>query len=96
MAAARRGDTAALDPSVETGMHFVAFVRGRDGHLWEMEGGRKGPLDRGMLGDGEDLLGAEAVGMGLGRYMRLAEEAGDGELRFSVLALTAATAGSDG
>ncbi len=44
------GDTVA--PDVETGnrlgQHFVAFVK-EGGRLWELEGSRKGPLDRGAL-----------------------------------------------
>jgi ubiquitin carboxyl-terminal hydrolase L3 len=46
------GDTVA--PSAEDGdrlgQHFVAFVK-EGGRLWELEGGRKGPLDRGALGE---------------------------------------------
>lgn len=69
-----------------TGQHFVAFVKAKDGHLWELEGSRKGPLDRGLLGENEDLLSAEAVEKGLGRLMRIETEHG-GDLRFSAIAL---------
>lgn len=70
----------------DTGNHFVAFVKGKDGHLWELEGGRKGPLDRGLLKDDEDVLSPAAVEKGLGRLMRIESEHG-GCLRFSAIAL---------
>ncbi|CAI4219844.1 unnamed protein product [Parascedosporium putredinis] len=45
----QRGDTVA-GPAEEghAGQHFVAFVK-VDGRLWELEGSRAGPLDRGRL-----------------------------------------------
>lgn len=69
-----------------TGQHFVAFVKGTDGHLWELEGSRRGPLDRGTLKDDEDLLSEVALEKGLGRLMRIERENG-GDLRFSAIAL---------
>lgn len=82
------GDTPAPATASEdkSGQHFVSFVKARDGHLWELEGGRKGPLDRGALKDDEDLLSPAAVAMGLGRLMRIETEH-DGDLRFSAIAL---------
>ena len=88
--AAKLGDTIA--PSAEEGdhlgQHFVAFVKGRDGHLWELEGARKGPLDRGVLGEGEDALSERAVRAGLGRVIEEEGKRGaGGDLRFSCIAL---------
>jgi ubiquitin carboxyl-terminal hydrolase L3 len=68
------------------GQHFVAFVKAKDGHLWELEGSRKGPLDRGLLGEDEDVLSPAALKRGLGRLMRIESEKG-GDLRFSAIAL---------
>ncbi|KAF2241186.1 cysteine proteinase [Trematosphaeria pertusa] len=86
--AAKLGDTAAPTPEEgeHLGQHFVAFVKGKDGHLWELEGGRKGPLDRGLLKDDEDVLSPAALEMGIGRLIRIESEHG-GDLRFSVIAL---------
>lgn len=86
--AAAMGDTRppTLEVHEHLGQHFVAFVKGKDGHLWELEGSRKGPLDRGVLKDDEDVLSAAAVEMGLGRLMRIESEK-DGDLRFSAIAL---------
>ncbi|KAK3209213.1 hypothetical protein GRF29_69g1161648 [Pseudopithomyces chartarum] len=80
------GDTEALTPDIETGGHFVTFVKAKDGHLWELEGARMGPLDRGALKDDEDVLSPAALEKGLGRLMRIEAEHG-GDLRFSAIAL---------
>ena len=86
------GDTRA--PSAEEGdrlgQHFVAFVK-EGGRLWELEGSRRGPLDRGALGEEEDVLSQRALDLGLGRVIRMEEEAGGGDLRFSCIALAGET-----
>ncbi|KAF1914517.1 hypothetical protein BDU57DRAFT_296692 [Ampelomyces quisqualis] len=86
--AAILGDTTAPTPQSDehTGQHFVAFVKAKDGHLWELEGARKGPLDRGALKIDEDVLSPSALEKGLGRLMRVESERG-GDLRFSAIAL---------
>lgn len=87
--AAVTGDTAApdMDTAERLGNHFIAFVKGKDGHLWELEGSRKGPLDRGILGEDDDVLSSRALELGIKRYVKLEQEAGGKELRFSCLAL---------
>ncbi|XXG99020.1 hypothetical protein Hte_005353 [Hypoxylon texense] len=80
------GDTAAA--SEGHAGHFVAFVKAGDGRLWELEGSRKGPLDRGVLGADEDVLSPRALDLGLRRVMRLDREAGGSDLRFSCIALS--------
>jgi ubiquitin carboxyl-terminal hydrolase L3 len=75
-----------LDAEGHTGQHFVAFVKD-GGKLWELEGGRKGPLERGSLGDDEDVLGAKAIELGIGRVIELERASGGGDLRFSCIAL---------
>ncbi|KAF1963957.1 cysteine proteinase [Bimuria novae-zelandiae CBS 107.79] len=86
--AVKLGDTEAplVLEEYRQGQHFVAFVKAKDGHLWELEGGRKGPLDRGAMKDDEDLLSLGALEKGLGRLMRIESEHG-GDLRFSAIAL---------
>jgi ubiquitin carboxyl-terminal hydrolase L3 len=86
--AAQLGDTAVPTPQSDehAGQHFVAFVKAKDGHLWELEGSRKGPLDRGALEDDEDVLSSAALEKGLGRLMRIEADKG-GDLRFSAIAL---------
>ncbi|CAL3962998.1 unnamed protein product [Diplocarpon coronariae] len=88
-AVAELGDTRA--PSAEEGhrlgQHFVAFVK-VDGRLWELEGSRMGPLDRGWLGE-EDVLSETGLELGLGRVVEMERAAsrGDGDMRFSCIAL---------
>jgi ubiquitin carboxyl-terminal hydrolase L3 len=91
-AAATLGDTVApnADDGDRLGQHFVAFVKAKDGHLWELEGARKGPLDRGPLGGDEDALSETALKLGLGRLMDIERDAG-GDLRFSCIALGPST-----
>ncbi|KAF8881699.1 hypothetical protein CPB84DRAFT_1817242 [Gymnopilus junonius] len=69
--AAKLGDTIAPDVqgAERLGQHFVAFVKAKDGHLWELEGSRKGPLDRGQLAEDEDALSETALKLGLGRLI---------------------------
>ena len=81
--AAVTGDTDAPDANDEIDLHFVAFVKGKDGHLWELEGGRKGPLDRGQLGPDDDALCEAALELGVKRYIKMS----GGDLRFSCVAL---------
>ena len=83
--AAKLGDTPSTSGE-HRGQHFVAFVKAEDGHLWELEGDRRGPLDRGPLGPEDDVLSSAALEKGVGRLMRIESEKG-GDLRFSAIAL---------
>jgi ubiquitin carboxyl-terminal hydrolase L3 len=85
---AELGDTSAPDAATgeRLGQHFVAFVKGEDGNLWELEGGRMGPLNRGYLGE-EGLLSERGVELGIGRVIELEKQNGGGDLRFSCIAL---------
>lgn len=81
---AQLGDTA---PSNEehVGQHFVSFVKAK-GRLWELEGVRKGPIDRGALDEDEDCMSPKALEQGFKRVIEL-EKAAGGDLRFSCIAL---------
>ncbi|KAH7065389.1 hypothetical protein B0J12DRAFT_693731 [Macrophomina phaseolina] len=83
--AARLGDSQApaLGDREEASGAFVCFVKGDDGHLWELAGFAKGPIDRGELAEGEDVLSERAVQLGLRSFL----EEGKGEVRFSLVAL---------
>jgi ubiquitin carboxyl-terminal hydrolase L3 len=88
---AAMGDTKPPSPDAgHLGQHFVAFVRGKDGHLWELEGSRKGPIDRGVLLGDEDVLSSRALAMGLKRVIKVEQDAGGDDLRFSCIALASA------
>ena len=80
---AEQGDTTAPDAKDDVDLHYVCFVRGGDGGLWEMDGRRKGPLRRGDLEAGEDVLSGKALALGPLKFLE--REAAD--LRFSCVAL---------
>ena len=63
-------------------LHFVCFVKGDDGHLWEMDGRRKGPLDRGALKEEEDVLSEVALNRSVRKFMQREDDP-----RFSLVAL---------
>lgn len=86
MAAAREGDSVAPESSEAGGYHFIAFIKGKDGRrLWELEGGRSRPIERGVLDEGEDVLSPRAPELGVGRFLKVAKEMDNVE--FSVIAL---------
>jgi ubiquitin carboxyl-terminal hydrolase L3 len=68
------------------GGHFVSFVKS-GGKLWELEGSRKGPLERGSLADDEDVLSLRALDIGIKRIIKLNADGGGENLRFSCIAL---------
>ena len=84
--AAQKGDTEPPPGDEKNGFHFITFVKGEDGHLWELNGGMKGPVDRGALEEGEDALSEKALDLGVRTF--LAEDVmGDGDYGFSLVAL---------
>ena len=84
---AELGDTA---PEAEdrVGNHYICFVKGDDGHLWELNGGMKGPLDRGQLAMDDDALSKAALELGVQSIMR---HAGSDDLDFSMVAMARAS-----
>lgn len=57
-AAAQKGDSAVpKNPEDEVDYHYICFVRSsKNGHLYQLDGDRKGPVDLGItLAEGEDL-----------------------------------------
>ncbi|KAM3424096.1 hypothetical protein BST61_g11355 [Cercospora zeina] len=86
-AAAATGDTVAPSADDSIDLHYVCFVKGKDGNLWELDGRRKGPLDRGPIAEEEDVLSEVALDKGVRAFLKREEEAGGGELRFSLIVL---------
>jgi len=86
--AAQQGQSVAPGATDEIDLHYVCFVKNETtNHLWELDGGRKGPLDRGELGPGDDVLSEKALDFGPRRFMQREAEVGGGEMRFSLVAL---------
>jgi ubiquitin carboxyl-terminal hydrolase L3 len=86
-AAATAGDTSAPAADDSIDLHFVCFVKATDGHLWELDGRRKGPLDRGQLPPESDVLSEEALVLGPRAFIKRESSAGGTDLRFSLIAL---------
>jgi ubiquitin carboxyl-terminal hydrolase L3 len=86
-AAAATGDTAPPSANDSIDLHYVCFVKSEQGHLWEMDGRRKGPLMRGDLNADEDVLSEKALELGVRAFLKRESEAGGGELRFSLIVL---------
>jgi ubiquitin carboxyl-terminal hydrolase L3 len=80
------GDSTADLTGEREGGHFVSFVKS-GGKLWELEGSRMGPLERGNLSDDEDVLSPRALDMGIKRIIKLNAEGGGKDLLFSCIAL---------
>ncbi|CAI7614822.1 unnamed protein product [Penicillium pancosmium] len=85
--AAKLGDTAAPEAEDSVDLHFVAFVRGDDGTLWELDGRRRGPLARGKLAEDEDALSEAALALGVRRFLKTEADGGNPDLRFSLVSL---------
>jgi ubiquitin carboxyl-terminal hydrolase L3 len=85
--AAQKGDSTAPDAEANIELHFVAFIKSHNGDLWELDGRRKGPLNRGRLGPEDDVLSEKGQELGVQAFLKREEQAGGGELRFSVVML---------
>ena len=83
MKVAETGDSPHPSAAEPCPFHFQAYVKGKDGHLWELEGIPDGPLDLGQLEEDADMLSLEALGKGFKRFLN----ASDGNANFSLIAL---------
>ena len=81
--AATQGDTSAPEATDDVDLHYVCFVKTADGTLWELDGRRKGPLQRGNLEENEDVLSEKALTVGPLKFL----EREGADLRFSAVAL---------
>jgi len=68
-------------------LHFVCFIKDEKDNLWELDGRRKGPINRGTLSQDEDVLSEKALEMGVRQFLRHEEENNSGEMRFSLISL---------
>lgn len=85
--AAGGGDTSAPNAEDNVDLHYVCFVKSGDNNLWEMDGRRKGPINRGKLSADEDVLSEKALDLGVRSFLKRETEAGGGDLRFSLITL---------
>jgi len=87
-ASAIKGDTFVVDRDAvdKPKNHFLALVQGKNDVLWELEGSRKGPLNRGTLIGANDALSDQALDMGIRRLVKIQQGVGE-STRFSCIAL---------
>jgi ubiquitin carboxyl-terminal hydrolase L3 len=85
--AAGSGDTSAPSADDHVDLHYVCFVKSQNNNLWELDGRRKGPLNRGVLSPDEDVLSENALQLGVRSFLKRESEAGGGDLRFSLIVL---------
>ncbi|GKZ38698.1 hypothetical protein AbraIFM66950_011067 [Aspergillus brasiliensis] len=90
MDAATRGSSNVPSPRDDNHHHFIAFVQ-KDGQVWELNGGLKGPVLRGAISDGDDdLLSEQGLKLTIEDFLVAAERAGQSEM--SIVAVTGAGA----
>ncbi|OAA57954.1 Peptidase C12, ubiquitin carboxyl-terminal hydrolase 1 [Niveomyces insectorum RCEF 264] len=71
------------NPEDEVDWHYVCFAKSQaSGRLYELDGDRKGPLDRGLLGPDDDALALGGLRV-IREYVRHERESND----FSLMAL---------
>ena len=80
--AAQTGDSTAPPLGEDPGHAFITFVKGKDGILYELNGDRSGPINKGKLDENEDVLSERALNLGPIPYMKREEEAGSGNMNF--------------
>lgn len=83
--AAKQGDSPVPTAEDEVEFHYVCFVQSnKNGHLYEMDGGKKGPVDRGhVLDEDGDVLGQG----GLNLVKEFIQREKGKNLNFSLMAL---------
>lgn len=82
--AATRGSSRVPSAEEDVDLHYVCFVKSeKDNHIYELDGRRKGPLDRGFIGE-DDILSDRAIDIVQTFTDR---ERSTGRLDFSLIAL---------
>jgi ubiquitin carboxyl-terminal hydrolase L3 len=56
MVATRGTSEVPANPEDEVDFYYVCFVKSKNNHLYELDGDRKGPKDRGLLKPNDDVL----------------------------------------
>lgn len=93
MNAAARGSSNAPSPREDNQYRFLAFVQ-TDEKVWELDGELNGPLFRGVLGEGEDLLSERGLELTVRDFLVSADQIGCNEM--SIVAVTGSEASAQG
>lgn len=87
--AASQGQSSAPNAEDNVDLHYVCFIKDpMTNHLWELDGRRKGPLDRGILDSGDDVLSEKALDLSVRKFLQREKATPGGELRFSLVTLS--------
>lgn len=89
--AAKEGSSAVVPANTPMDLHFVCFVKSQLHNLWELDGRRKGPINRGLLGKNDDPLSEQALDLGVRKFLQREQDFGVSEFRFSLIALVSNT-----
>ena len=85
---AQTGQSTAPSAETDTNLHFIALVKAASFaggvRIWELDGSRKGPIERGIVGANDDLLSETALNV-IREFM--AREKSSGEVGFGLSAL---------
>lgn len=92
MSCAVHGDSLVPDAADPIGYHFVTFAKGKDGHLWELEGDWN-PIDRGALDESDDMLSDKALELGIMKFVRQCQDME--VIEFSIIALATRPEGEE-
>jgi ubiquitin carboxyl-terminal hydrolase L3 len=87
--AASQGQSSAPNAEDNVDLHYVCFVKDpKTNHLWELDGRRTGPLDRGILDPEDDVLSEKALDLSVRKFLHREQATPGGELRFSLVTLS--------
>lgn len=80
-----QGQSEVPDANDEITLHFIAFVKGKDDHLYELDGGRSGPLDLGKSVEDNHILNDSKLAEKIQFYMNSADE--ENRNNFAIMAI---------
>ena len=81
----QKGQTEAPPADAQIELHFITFVKGKDGHLYELDGRRKGPVDLGKSTDDVHILNDEHLTKKIQFYIDNADDAN--KHNFAIMAI---------
>ncbi|KAH3670970.1 hypothetical protein OGAPHI_000681 [Ogataea philodendri] len=81
----KQGQTEAPSADEDVNLHFICFTKGTDGHYYELDGRRNGPVDLGPAEEQTDPVSSPTVIHRVQKYMSLADE--DNSLHFAMMGL---------
>lgn len=81
-----QGQTEAPPAEASVELHFITFIKGRDNHLYELDGRRNGPVDLGESINGSNIIEDPKLTEKIQFYMNNTNE--ENKYNFSIIALS--------